>query len=754
VLVAFPGVPKPVEWAAEMMPLRLADAFLKMISAVAEDSPLVVVVDDVHAADGASVGVLHNVARKLGSKMLLFLLAARTHELRTSVSSTAFLSDSLLNIVDTMQVDPLSEPSAQTLVRMLEAGSESKLSNGTARRVLLAAAGNPLALELLVSEWRQNGAASLLGDLDRLNTLPPARLGIPRAIQAVFDRQVPRLDRPTRAVLDLAAVLGRRCADLSLYEVVGLPIREAVQALARLCDQGLMREVHGELEFRNELLRAQAYYAIGAVGRKSLHLLTAQALCRAAARPGENREIEIAWHFLRAGDCDQAAKYVTLGARNGIASGAPFEAQRVLEAFASMIGGIHELPPGDRILLARSMIQQSKAQEVLPAIEGLLSSTEISPEDRALVAGIAASAEHLLNRDTGVRYGAAADKALLLARESHNHELVARALFESARAGAESGDEKRIAKARVEITSLLEDGAAAAIPVAHYARGFCEYYSHYPKTAVSALQYARKLLGGEIDQAELSRILTGLAVCEVDLCHFDAAFSSFTQALQLAERIGDDSRASIISANLCMLELARGRFPDAVERGNQSLDHARASGTQPMLSQSYLNLCEAYLMVGDLRKAAECQDKARQWLGSQRNWKANVEFLCQAAYGALLRGNIHEALESMVTVERLAQGRQLAIAPPVGIRLLELFRLAHVSGPGVALNEAREMYKTYRDRHPLLFLDAVAAVAWLEQWHEGRLKESTREDLRLFDELGAVGRKMQLIQEGFIQPSH
>ena len=41
VVVAFPGVPKPVEWSAELTPLRLADAFLKTMVAAAEESPLV-----------------------------------------------------------------------------------------------------------------------------------------------------------------------------------------------------------------------------------------------------------------------------------------------------------------------------------------------------------------------------------------------------------------------------------------------------------------------------------------------------------------------------------------------------------------------------------------------------------------------------------------------------------------------------------------------------------------------------------------
>src|SRR5439155_749940 len=73
----FPGVPKPVEWSAEVIPLRLAGAFLKAVEAATDESPLVLVVDDIHAADNASAAILHMVARKLSRTRLLLILTGR-----------------------------------------------------------------------------------------------------------------------------------------------------------------------------------------------------------------------------------------------------------------------------------------------------------------------------------------------------------------------------------------------------------------------------------------------------------------------------------------------------------------------------------------------------------------------------------------------------------------------------------------------------------------------------------------------------
>src|SRR5439155_637439 len=120
-------------------------------------------------------------------------------------------------------------------------------------------------------EWVAHGSTSLLSDIEALNTQPVANIGIPRAIGAVFDRQIRRLDATSRAALDLAAVLGRRLADLPLYEVVGLSPAAAGEALTRLLEEGFLREVHGGLEFGNELIRGQAYYAIAGPAGQHLH---------------------------------------------------------------------------------------------------------------------------------------------------------------------------------------------------------------------------------------------------------------------------------------------------------------------------------------------------------------------------------------------------------------------------------------------------------------------------------------------------
>src|SRR5207302_653579 len=335
IFAAFPGVPKPVEWAAEVIPLRLADAFLKAVEAATEESPLVLVVDDIHAADNASAAILHVVARKLPHTRLLLILTARSNELRAVTAPSALASDTSIEVLRTLEVEPLPPAAAQGLVAGLVAKANGRIADVPVPRILQAGNGNPLALELLTKEWLAHGSGSLLGDLEALNTQPVANIGIPRAIGAVFERQIRRLDAPTRAALDLAAVLGRRLADLPLYEVVDLSPAAAGEALSRLKDEGVLREVQGGLEFRNELIRAQAYYAVAGPARRHLHRSVGEVLEGRELLDGQSPALEIAWHFLRASEPGRALATGLDGAKGALSVGAPSEAEQILAALLS-----------------------------------------------------------------------------------------------------------------------------------------------------------------------------------------------------------------------------------------------------------------------------------------------------------------------------------------------------------------------------------------------------------------------------------
>ena len=713
VVVAFPGVPKPVEWSAELTPLRLADAFLKTMVAAAEESPLVLVADDIHAVDNASAAILHMVARKLPLSRLMLILTGRTSELRASGAAQALAADASIAALRTMDLDPLSPEAAEQLVTVVSEESNAPLPTGVAGRILAASGGNPLAIELLVREWQAHGAGSLLSDLDRLDTLPAASLGIPRAIRTVFERQVARLDRRERAALDLAAVLGRRLTDLSLYQAADLSPVEAGEALSRLSDEGLLREVHGELEFRNELIRAQAYYAVAAVARQYLHHRVGQVLSAVPASSDPVVAIEVAWHFVRAGEITLAIPHALRGSELALAKGAPNEVEQLLVTISQ-----RNLEPSAlvaiRLALSRALVEQSKAYAALPILEELLSSTtSMSLDQEADATRLLATTEYLINRETGQKHVVAASKALDVARRTADRCLILNALLEYARSGTESGDEERVRTARDQLSDLVPQLTATQRALGHYGLGFCEHFLFDSDKGVQHLREALALLGSEGNEALLERVTTGLGICLYTSLAVDEAAVAFQQSFDLAVRIGNDSRASVAAGNLSALKLVTGEFAEAVAWGERGVELGIRAPNQPMLRNCYGNLTEALLLLGRVEEALKIREATALWVGEERSWHARLIYAVEDGCHQLMLGNLGAALNNAVEAERLARGRERAVPHLSSYQLLKALRLKEQEGAAVATAYATQTVESYWNRVPLSLVSFLAVEHYL-----------------------------------------
>ena len=748
IFAAFPGVPKPVEWAAEVVPLRLADSFLKAVEAATEESPLVLVVDDIHAADNASAAILHVVARKLPRARLLLIFTARPNELRIAAAPAELVSDENVSALRTLELDPLSRSGAERLVRGVVHASEGLAVEVPVTRILQAGNGNPLALELLTREWLAHGSASLLADLEALNTQPVARLGIPRAIGAVFERQARRLNPPARAALGLAAVLGRRLADLPLFRVVELTPTAASEALSRLRDEGFLREVQGGLEFRNDLIRAQAYYAMASPVRQRLHRRVGEELGR---RKDERTSLslEVAWHYLRASEFRLALSRGLDGAEAALRAGAPYEADRILKVLLPVQLN-QTIKRRILLLLARALLDQSKAAPALPILDELQNDLSLSRRDKAEVARMRVGCLYLLNQESHDEYREAAEDAVSAARATGDVELIVPALLESAKAGAETGDEGIALSVRTEVQELIRSRPARDLPIAWYTLGYCHYLFLDVEEATTSLRRAIELLNRSPNRVALSMAQNALGLCRYGACDFVAARSALVEALKLAQTMGDDARASLTAANITELELVQGNFREAIEMGRQSARLGSGLTGQPRMINAYMNAAEACIMCGKKDEATEYIESAKNHLANQRTWRTELDFLCESANLALINGDTSLALEMIATAEGVARGRESAVPGPATFAKLLAFRAVHMSGSHVARPFVDRAIDRFRNRHLLYFLEVLAARAWLEGIEGGLRRDQTALDLQLFERCGARGLKARLAAEGFL----
>jgi hypothetical protein len=197
--------------------------------------------------------------------------------------------------------------------------------------------------------------------------------------------------------------------------------------------------------------------------------------------------------------------------------------------------------------------------------------------------------------------------------------------------------------------------------------------------------------------------------------------------------------------------MSRGNYGEAISYGEMSVRLGEASSSSSLLA-SYTNLMDPYLLTGREESALQCLENARKWLVPGRRWKLQCAFFVEAASFALIQRNHSLALDLIAQLDVIARGRENAVPMPGPYWKLKAFRMTHVGDVEGARAIVQLFSESWKRACPYHYLDILAVKAWME-WHEqGRMNEQTEAELRVFDEMGAVGRKTLLTLQGFLQP--
>ncbi|MEW2352955.1 AAA family ATPase [Spirillospora sp. NPDC029432] len=273
-------------------------AVLSLLSDMADERPLLCLVDDQQWLDGASAQVLAFVARRLGAESVGMVFAARA------------LGDGLAGLAE-LAVGGLRVEDARAL---LESALSGPLDVRVRDQIIAEARGNPLALLELP---RGLTAAELAGGFGL-----PGALRSAGDVEQIFRHRIDALPAESRRLLLLAAadptgdpVLVARAAErLGVGGDAGAPVAEADLA-----------EFGTRVRFRHPLVRSVAYWSRPAAQRQAAHGALAEVTD--PERDGDRR----AWHRAQAatgpdeevaGELEHSAARAR--ARGGLAAAAAF----------------------------------------------------------------------------------------------------------------------------------------------------------------------------------------------------------------------------------------------------------------------------------------------------------------------------------------------------------------------------------------------------------------------------------------------
>ena len=343
----YPDLAEPRSLEPESARFRLFEAMTSFLRSAAEQRPVLLVLDDLHAADEPSLLLLQFVARELRASRLLVVGAYRDVDPKLADALAAALTELAREpVTRTLSLGGLGKAD---VARFIELTTAHTPGASVVETVHTGTEGNPLFVGEIVR---------LLAAEGRLDESGP-RPAVPQSLKEVIARRLRHLSAECKRVLSLASVLGREFDLDVLASASSLERGTLFELLDEAIAQQLVTDVPGSrvrLRFGHALFRDGLYDDLPASRRRQLHRAVGEALEKLSSSDADSHLAELAHHFCEAvppADPSKAVDYARRAGDHAAGLLAPEEAVRLYEMALSLA----DPPERPRLLLrtARSI---------------------------------------------------------------------------------------------------------------------------------------------------------------------------------------------------------------------------------------------------------------------------------------------------------------------------------------------------------------------------------------------------------------
>jgi signal transduction histidine kinase/tetratricopeptide (TPR) repeat protein len=567
-------------------------AVRRLLELLAADRPLVLVLDDLHWSDGASIELISALLRRSPDAPILFALAFRPSQAPSGLSAALAVRSARR-----IRLSELSENQAGELLSDLEPRAVAAIYRH--------GGGNPFYLEQLArageEAWRPPAAGG-----------NGTGTGVPAAVAASLAEELASLSGKQRALLDAAAVAGEPFEPDLAAAIAELSAPAGLAALDALLALDLVRPtaVPRRFIFRHPLVRRAVVESAPGGWRLAAHARAAAALTARGAEPAE-----CAHHVEQsASPGDENAIALLLHAGVTTASRAPAAAAHWFEAALRLLpGDDRERQVDVRVALAgtlRSLGELERCREILLDAVALLPTDALAY--RVELTARCAAIEHWLGRheDAHRRLARTWDELpdrSTPAAAALQIELAVDGLYEldfeqsvemgrgALEASRETGD--RVLTATAASALALSEAAAGEIGAARERRE-------------EALALVERLSDAEL--APRLETLYYLGWAENYLEHYDDALAHADRGIAIARATGEGRLLVPMMLVKGYTFEMQGRVADAVELCEAAVEATRLSASPHELSWALCELAFAQYHVGDLEAAiAAAEESAR-----------------------------------------------------------------------------------------------------------------------------------------------
>jgi DNA-binding NarL/FixJ family response regulator len=556
---------------------RAHHAVRGLLELLARETPCVLALDDMHWADPASIELLAHLLRRRAAAPLLLVLALRPAQ------APRALFDALRNGgCESIEPRRLTREEADELLG-------KSLDRAERERVYGESGGNPFYLDQLARSAPAGRAA--------------AGGAVPDPVRAALAAELSALSARARRVLQAAALAGEPFEPDVVAAVAEVEERQVLAAIDDGLERDLLRttEVPRLFAFRHPIVRLAVYESAGEGWRVGAHARAAAAL-EARGEPAAVRAHHVE-RSARPGD-DAAVALLAEAARES-ASLAPASAAGWYAAALRLLPP--DADPGRRSALlgplAASLGSAGRLEESRAALEELLGL--LPPEAAALrgrVAAFVAVVDHLLGRHGDAR------------------ALLERTLPELPAGGSEAaslmvdlasdrffvGDWEAMREWAARAWELALDDPALR-PLAAAVMALAEYSVGRVGEAGALMAEAAELVDGE--RARLDAF-DFLGWCELSMERYEEAVDHFDRGLALGRATGQGHLLMTMSFGAMFGLVWLGRLAEAEERSDETMELARLSGSDQLMSWALVLRCWLELRRGRLSEALAVGEEA------------------------------------------------------------------------------------------------------------------------------------------------
>jgi len=310
-----PGLPAPPAIEPDQARFRLFDSITTFLKNASRRQPLVLLLDDLHWADKASLLMLQFLARDLAGARLLVLGTYRDVELGRQHPLAQTLGELAREQVGTrVLLRGLGEPEVKRYIEM---------TAGVAPSATLVAAvfreteGNPFFLSEVVRLIVADGRLQDSGDTSSWT------VAIPQSVREVVGRRLDHLGEACNGVLTTAAVIGREFGLDALERVTQIEGDRLLELIEEAEAARVIEEVRGErntigrYSFSHALIRETLYGELSTTRRVRLHKQIGETLESLYAADIDAHLSELAYHFGEAAAAGEAEKAIDYAHRAG-----------------------------------------------------------------------------------------------------------------------------------------------------------------------------------------------------------------------------------------------------------------------------------------------------------------------------------------------------------------------------------------------------------------------------------------------------